>query len=86
MPAPGLVFYVVFTIGVSQVDERHVDWPKKDAVMFRNDPAVVVVSLNWWEKASDIGADIHRQIATKYVDHEDRVRVRFVCTTMTLNG
>ena len=48
--------------------------------MFRYDPAVVVVSLNWHEKRSDVGEQIHTEIAAKYVDHEERVRVQFVCT------
>ena len=46
---------------------------EKGNVMFRYDPAIVVVSLNWHEKRSNISEDIHRKLMTKYVDHEERV-------------
>lgn len=57
-----------------QVDVLNEQGPQeKGNVMFQYDPAIVVVSLNWHKKRSNIGEDIHRELMTKYVDHEERV-------------
>ena len=60
---------------IRQLKERNEDWPDKQDVLFRCDPGVIVVSMNWHEKQMEIGESIHHHMAMKYTDHEDRVRI-----------
>ena len=63
-----------------QVDEHNKSWPGKRNVLFRSDPAVVVVSLNWHLRATAFGKTVYQHLAMKYKDHEQRVCVYFICT------
>lgn len=59
-----------------QLRERNEDWPEKPHVLFRCDPAVIVVSLNWHEKKTEVGESIYHHLAMKYTDHEEHVRIQ----------
>jgi hypothetical protein len=56
-----------------QLKEYNEGWPKKRQILFRYDPAVVVVSLNWHERATVFAQTVYGHLTTKYTDHEDRV-------------
>lgn len=67
-------FPILISCDLPQIQERNTGWPRKPDVLFRCDPAVIVVSLNWHLRATSFGKAVYQHLAMKYKDHEDRVR------------